>query len=168
MPNSCVQTQRGKEQTFVWKQLKGKQSGLNQVWIENTGAKAVSTSHRLPAHIQRSCLSHTYQQRATEPLYTPEECSTKYNIYRNIHNSMGSSCTQGHLKNNKIKTTDCLNTDQPIKTLRKTIYKRHMCRSETPTIAVITHSNILQKKNQDCSQDPSANKIQTLVALHVS
>lgn len=43
-----------------------------------------------------------------------------------------------------------------------------MCRSETPTITVITHSNILQKKNQDCSQDPSANKIQTLVALRVS
>lgn len=77
MPNSCVQTQRGKEQTFVWKQLKGKQSGSNQVWIENTGAKAVSTSHRLPAHIQRSCLSHTYQQRATEPLCIPEECSQR-------------------------------------------------------------------------------------------
>lgn len=59
VPNSCVQTQRGKEQTFIWKQLKGKQSGLNQVWIKNTGSQVT--------FIQRSC--------ATEPLFTPEECS---------------------------------------------------------------------------------------------
>lgn len=90
----------------------------------------------------------------------------KYNIYRNIHNSMGSSCTQGHLKNNKIKTTDCLNTDQPIKTLRKTIYKRHMCRSETPPIAVITQT--FYKRKIRTARRILQPTIQTLVALHVS
>lgn len=91
---------------------------------------------------------------------------TKYNIYRNIHNSMGSSCTQGHLKNNKIKTTDCLNTDQPIKTLRKTIYKRHMCRSETPPIAVITQT--FYKRKIRTARRILQPTIQTPVALHVS